>query len=284
MNKKLSLSLRLTLLALAPLLTQCVSSGKKKSAPAPAVLTAAPSPKTQAKADAAPPPAEAKADATAAGDDYDDLDEYAVEDMADPLEKINRATFWFNDKVYLCLFGPLSKGYEKLLPKPVRNGIDNAFENARYPVRVVNSALQGKFKRVGQHTEKFLLNTVCGVGGLIRVSDKFPTLAELPDEDTGKTFAKWGMGHGAYIVIPILGPSSVRDGTGLLADYAMNPVNWGVYWYGKYDWTSIPPSVNTLRVLPVQLATYNDTKRDAIDPYIAIRSGYLQFRQQAVSK
>lgn len=277
---KLSLGLKLVVLACVPLLTQCASIGKKKGAPVKAGPAATqPTPK---------PPESVKAltpDATqASGEAFDDLDEYAVVDMADPLEKLNRATFWFNDKVYLCLFGPLSKGYEKLLPRPARKGIDNAFENVKFPVRVVNSALQGKFKRVGLHTEKFLLNTVFGVGGLVRVSDKFPVLADLPEEDTGKTFAKWGMGHGAYIVIPILGPSSVRDGVGLLGDYAMNPVNWGIYWYGKYDWTSIPPSVNTLRVLPAQLGTYNDTKRDAIDPYVSIRSGYLQFRQQAVNK
>jgi len=277
---KLSLGLKLMVLACVPLLTQCASTGKKKGAlvkAGPAATQPTPQP---SEGDKARTP-----DATqASGETFDDLDEYAVVDMADPLEKLNRATFWFNDKVYLCLFGPLSKGYEKLLPSPARKGIDNAFENVKFPVRVVNSALQGKFKRVGLHTEKFLLNTVFGVGGLVRVSDKFPVLADLPEEDTGKTFAKWGMGHGAYIVIPILGPSSVRDGVGLLGDYAMNPVNWGIYWYGKYDWTSIPPSVNTLRVLPAQLGTYNDTKRDAIDPYVSIRSGYLQFRQQAVNK
>jgi phospholipid-binding lipoprotein MlaA len=119
---------------------------------------------------------------------------------------------------------------------------------------------------------------------LIRVSDKFPKLAELPDEDTGKTFAKWGMGHGFYLVIPFMGPSSLRDGVGLIGDYAMNPVNWGVFWSGSHDWTAIPPAMNTLRALPGQLALYDETKRDAIDPYLAVRSGYVQFRAASVKK
>jgi phospholipid-binding lipoprotein MlaA len=152
-------------------------------------------------------------------------------------------------------------------------------------VRFVNHALQGNFKRSGKETEKFLLNTIVGLGGTIRVSDKFPSLAELPDADTGMTFAKWGMGHGAYLVLPLLGPSSVRDGTGLIADYALNPVNWGIFWGGDdHDWTMIPPYANTLRALPSSLELYDSAKRDAIDPYISIRSAYVQFREEALRK
>jgi phospholipid-binding lipoprotein MlaA len=266
----------------APLLMQCTSvATSQKAVPEAAPLAVASTVKATTSAQTA-----GVAESAGAGSngEFDDLDEYAVVDMADPFEKLNRASFWFNDKVYLILFRPLSKGYEKVLPQRVRNGINNAFDNARLPVRVVNSALQGDFKRVGRHTEKFLVNTLGGLGGLIRASDKFPELAALPDEDTGKTFAKWGMGHGAYVVIPILGPSSIRDGVGLIADNALNPVNWGVYWRTEFDWTSIPPFVNTLRLMPPQLATYDDTKRDAIDPYIAVRSGYVQFRDEAVKK
>ena len=88
--------------------------------------------------------------------------------------------WWFLLKLYLLIFRPISKGYEKVVPKTARKGIDNAYDNIKFPVRLVNHALQGKFKRVGRETEKFLLNTVVGVGGLIRVSDKVPALAELP--------------------------------------------------------------------------------------------------------
>ena len=272
--KRLSLALRLLLLPLTALAVSCSSTAPKTAAPTVAAMNAG----KQAKADATKKPAK---DAKPAADD---LDEYAVVDIADPLEGLNRGTFWVNDKLYLVLFRPISKGYEKIMPRPVRKGVDNAFENVKFPVRFVNSALQGKFKRAGRETEKFLVNTIAGIGGLFRVSDEIDSLANIPEEDTGKTFASWGMGHGAYIVIPFLGPSSVRDGVGLVGDYALNPVNWGVFWKGKHDWTMIPPTANTLRALPTQLSVYDSAKKDAVDPYIALRSAYVQYRAEALKK
>ena len=275
--KTFSQILRLSLIAAIPLLSQCTSTPHKASAQPVSGMTAKKQDKPASIKVAAPVDA-AKPAPT------DDLNEYAVVEIADPLEGLNRATFWFNDKLYLIICRPISKGYETVIPKPVRKGIFNAFENVKFPVRFVNCLLQGKVKRAGLETEKFLLNTVAGLGGTIRMSDKVIALADLPEEDTGKTFAKWGMGHGAYIVIPFLGPSSVRDGVGLAADYALNPVNWGYFWGGKHDWTMIPPSANTLRMLPSQLQVYDDSKREAIDPYIAIRSAYVQYRDEAVKK
>lgn len=256
--------LRLALVAALPLLSQCTSSARKSSAAA-SIIPAAKEAATKAEP-------------------KDDLEEYDVVEIHDPLEKLNRGTFWLNDKLYLVIFRPISKGYEAITPKRLRKGIYNAFENVKFPVRLVNSLLQGKVKGAGLQTEKFLVDTVAGLGGMIRVSDKIDSLANLPDEDTGKTFARWGMGHGAYLVLPFLGPSSLRDGVGLAGDYAMNPVNWGYFWNGEHDWTLIPPYANTLRALPVQLSTYDDAKRDAIDPYISIRAAYVQFREEAVKK
>lgn len=272
--KSSSLLLRLALLSLVPMLSQCASVGRKGAEPVTAATVAAP-----VKADASTKPT---AGGSAAAPD--DLDEYAVVEIADPLEKLNRGTFWVNDKLYLILVRPLSKGYVKVLPKPVRKGIDNAFVNVRYPVRLINSALQGKFKNAGLETEKFLLNTVAGIGGIFKVSDKFESLAALPEQDTGKTFAVWGMGHGAYVVLPFYGPSSIRDGFGLAGDYAMNPLNWGIFWSGDHDWTRIPPAVDTLRLLPLNMDLYDNAKADAIDPYIAIRSAYVQLREETVKK
>jgi len=266
-------TLHVLLALILPLLTQCSTPPRKTTPAAPSAASV-----TAAKPSSVAPVGTATAD-------YDDLDEYAIVEIKDPLERINRGTFWLNDKMYMVLFRPLSKGYEKVVPKPLRNGVYNAYENAKYPVRLVNALLQGRLKRAGQHTGKFLVNTVAGLGGLIRASDKIPELADLPEEDTGKTFSVWGIGHGAYIVIPFLGPSSVRDGVGLVGDYALNPVNWPYFHIGhKADWTSIPPGGNTLRALPGQLSTYDETKRDAIDPYIAIRSAYAQYRAEFVKK
>ncbi|MCP5558418.1 MAG: VacJ family lipoprotein [Verrucomicrobiaceae bacterium] len=267
---------RLFVLASCLVLTQCAAPTRKGklAATPPAIPSATHAMVPETKA------APALTDTEMA----DELDDYAVIEISDPLERLNRGTFWVNDKMYLVLFRPLSKGYEKVLPQRLRKGIDNVFENARYPVRLVNCALQGKFRRAGLETEKFVLNTVGGLGGLMRVSEKIPSLQGIAEEDTGKTFATWGLGHGAYLVIPFLGPSSVRDGIGLIGDYALNPANWGAFWGGKHDWTIIPPSVNTLRALPSQLSAYDEAKRDSIDPYIALRSAYVQYRAEAVKK
>lgn len=215
----------------------------------------------------------------------DELDDYAEPSVSDPLEPFNRVMFKTNDCLYLVIFRPISKGYEFVFPKPVRKGIDNAFENVKFPVRFVNSALQGKFKRAGQETGKFLVNTLGGVGGIFRLSDKVPSLVNIPAEDLGQTLAKWGVGHGPFIVLPLFGPSSARETVGLAGDYALNPVNWGLFWHGggdwEHDWTIIPPSSNTLRSLPEQLEKYDAATKDAVDPYLSARSAFIQNRAEA---
>jgi phospholipid-binding lipoprotein MlaA len=218
----------------------------------------------------------------------DELDDYAEVAASDPLEPLNRVMFKMNDCLYLVAFRPISKGYQFVFPKPVRKGIDNAFDNVKYPVRFVNCTLQGKFKRAGQETGKFLVNTLGGLGGIFRVSDKVPDLENVPSEDLGQTLAKWGVGHGPFIVLPLLGPSSARETVGLAGDYVLNPVNWGFFWHGggnwEHDWTMIPPAANTLRSLPAQLEIYDAATKDAVDPYISARSAFIQNRADATKE
>src|SRR4029077_1902967 len=121
------------------------------------------------------------------------LDEYAAAPVADPLEPVNRGIFWLNDGIYTIVLRPISKGYEKVVPKLVRESLDNLFANAKFPIRFVNCALQGNFKRALQETGGFLVNSTIGFAGIVRQSDHFPALADVPAEDTGQTFAKWGI-------------------------------------------------------------------------------------------
>lgn len=217
---------------------------------------------------------------TASLDDYD-----AATEVSDPLEPLNRATFKLNDGLYNFVLRPISKGYTAVVPSPVRQGIDNVYENVKFPVRFVNSGLQGKFKRAGQEAQKFGVNTFAGFGGLIKQSDRIPSLANIPEEDSGQTLATWGVGHGPYIVLPVLGPSTAREVVGLAGDYALNPTNWGFALKGDADdWAWIPPTVNNLRQLPLQLEKYDDSKANAIDPYTAIRSTYIQNRNSAAKE
>ena len=106
----------------------------------------------------------------------------------------------------------------------------------------------------------------------------------MPAADTGQTFAKWGIGHGAYIVLPLLGPNSLRDTVGLAGDYVLNPVNWVTILYGGYAWTIAIPSTNTLRALPDQLGKYDSATKNALDRYLAARSSYIQYRREAALK
>jgi phospholipid-binding lipoprotein MlaA len=231
---------------------------------------------TKAATPPAPVAATTQVNATDALDDYDTVP------VSDPLEPLNRATFALNHGLYKVLFRPIAKGYTSIMPKPVRQGVDNAFENAKFPIRFVNSSLQGKFKRAGKEVQKFGVNTFAGFGGLIKQSDRIPSLVEVPSEDTGQTLATWAIGHGPFLVLPLFGPSSAREAVGLVGDYALNPVSWLFKLRGgaeKTEW--IPSAVNTVRSLPDQLQRYDSSRANSVDPYVSVRSVFYQNRQAA---
>lgn len=211
----------------------------------------------------------------------DALDDYGGDEAADPFEKLNRMTFKFNDDVYRFVVRPISKGYTTLTPKPVRKGIDNVFDNLRFPGRVVNSSLQGKMGLAGKEVQKFGMNTVLGVGGLFKVSDKVPSLVDLPEEDTSQTLAVWGFGQGSYAVLPIIGPGTLRDGFGLIGDTALNPISWLFLAGGSVaDLRWIPATTNTVRLMPSQLELYDQATANSVDPYLSVKSIFLQNRKK----
>ena len=268
MKRHTSLLSLLLVVSSVALLTSCASSSRKQPNPS----------SSAAVRDNKPQDRPFKAE-------EHDLDEYSdTASVADPLERLNRATFWLNDGVYTIVLRPVSKVYETVFPKPVRKGIDNAFENVKFPIRLVNNALQGNFRRAEQEIGKFLANTIIGFGGIVRQSDRIPWLADVPAADTGQTFAKWGIDHGVYIVLPVLGPSSLRDTVGLAGDYVLNPVNWVTILYGGYAWTIAFPSANTVRTLPDQLGRYDSATKHALDRYLAARSAYIQYRREVALK
>jgi len=218
---------------------------------------------------------------------YDDLDEYAVVEIPDPLEFINRPIFWLNDGIYLILVRPLAKGYEFLIPELIRDALRNVVTNVRYPIRVVNHTLQGRFDRTASETGKFLVNTTLGVGGIWKPSDKFPALADVPTADTGQTFAKWGVPHGFYIVLPVIGPKSLRDTVGYAGDIALNPLSYlgiiitGGELVGGPIWINAITGTDTVSGLPGQMEAYDTATENAVDKYIALRSSWVQLREAA---
>lgn len=242
---------------------------------------------------AAPPAFSAGAAAgtapTSSADEFGDAD-YAIPAVHafDPLEPVNRVIFNFNDKTYQYVFRPVSRTYVRVVPHPIRAGLSNFFTNLGYPIRVVNDLLQAKFKRAGLETGKFYVNTVAGLGGFIRISDDVPSLANIPATDMGLTFGVWRIHQGPYLVVPLLGPTTLRDGTGMVGDYFLNPLNWGEvlhlgYRNQDYWWWDISfVTADVLQKLPDLMILYESEKKAALDPYIAVRSSYLQYRAAQV--
>jgi len=251
---------------------------KATPTPAPAKITVAKPAKVQT----------AKSTGKSTAPANDDLDEYSdVALIADPIEPVNRGIFWVNHQFYRYILKPVSRTYDAILPKPVRKGVYNVFDNLEYPVRFVNDLLQCKFQRAGKETGKFVVNSTAGVAGIMKVSDRIPALTDVPPEDTGQTFAQWGIGHGPYIVLPLIGPKSLRETAGFAGDVALSPVTWVTFGVigGLGGATSLAVNYpNTARSMNGRMSAYDAVTKDAVDPYLATRSGYVQSRKQAVSK
>jgi len=217
----------------------------------------------------------------AAGAGPDDVAEVKV---YDPVEPVNRGIFWFNHQLYTYAAKPFSKAYKFVFPEAVRKGVRNAYDNIRFPVRFVNHTLQGRLDRAAQETGRFVVNTTAGIGGVMTPAEKIPALAEVPKSDTGQTFAEWGVPHGPYLVFPVLGPTSTRDLVGAAGDTVLNPVSWIAFIFPGAGWTvaaSVPSGAHTV---PDRMDIYDMATKDALDPYISARNGYIQYRDAAAQR
>lgn len=224
--------------------------------------------------------------APAVGEDFSNV---PVQQVDDPFLRVNRTVFGLNDKLNNIAIRPLAHGYAIVVPLPVRTSITNFFDNLQFPVRFVNSVLQGKLLRSAQETGKFVVNSTAGVGGLIRVSDYVTGLADVPASDFGQTLGVWGIPPGPYLVIPILGPSDCRDLVGFVGDYAISPLDWHalgiIHCAYISDAASIALSATRyVNGLPKAIDSYDQLKAGAVDPYVAIRDAYLSYRAAQIRK
>jgi phospholipid-binding lipoprotein MlaA len=222
--------------------------------------------------------------ATAANGDL--ADEFATDParVSDPLERFNRAVFTGNEHVYHFVLRPIARGYERAVPRPVRKGLTNFFDNIRFPLRFVGALLQGKGGRALRETGRFAVNTVGGIGGFARVSDRITALAPEPTEDLGQAFGRWGVSPGPFIVLPLLGPSSLRDLVGRAGDVALTPMYWK---FNHYDDWKVRLAVQTTDVVvaaPPLLHDYDTLRASALDPYLAVRDAYLARRAAEIRK
>lgn len=217
-------------------------------------------------------------------DDFDDEFDFDLEEphvsISDPLEPINRVFFHFNDKLYFWVLKPAATGYKAVVPSVARKGVKNFFTNLSFPVRFVNCLFQFKLKGAGQELGRFLLNSTLGVAGFYDIAeDQFEIKAY--DEDLGQTLGSYGIGHGFYIHWPFLGPSSVTDTIGDVGDAFLEPLHY-LEIKTKYDIAI--KAVEQVNDTSLSLGEIEDLKKAALDPYVAARDAYYQYRQNKIEK
>lgn len=202
-------------------------------------------------------------------------------EIQDPFENTNRAVFSFNTAVDKALIHPVAKGYNTVVPKPARTGVENVLRNLKSPVIFANQALQGDVTGAGTVLVRAVVNTLVGVGGLFDVaaSEGIPYEAE----DFGQTLAKWGVGHGPYLVVPIIGPSSLRDYVGYAVDSFADPLRWYLFNVDKEDIYYGKLGVEYLSLRASLVATLEELEKSSIDYYAATRSAYYQHREALIN-
>ncbi len=194
----------------------------------------------------------------------------------DPLEPYNRMMFRFNDAFYARVATPVSRGYAEVVEEKFRRGISNFFHNLSFPGRLINNLLQGRPVRGAKEVAGFVVNTTFGFGGLVKASEGIPALDPAPPEkDVDTTLSTWGVGHGIYIVWPIRGPSTLRSSAAMVGDSFLYPpvylepdsLRWGV------------SAGETMNELPGYMNMYQNMEEFGLEPYSAVRDGYVQHRE-----
>lgn len=203
-------------------------------------------------------------------------------DIFDPLSGYNRVITSFNDTVFTYAVNPISKGYAKITPEPIRKSLSNLIHNIQFPIRFVNNLLQGKFQNTSDELERFIVNSTVGIAGLF---DPAAIYMKMPahNEDFGQTLGHYGIGTGFHIVLPFLGPSNIRDIIGLGVDGYISPL---IYQKSLNKYKIPNNHIESVGIYSSQminknslnLGAYETLKKDAIDLYPFLRDVYEQKR------
>lgn len=209
----------------------------------------------------------------------------ADERAKDCFEKINRATFAFNMGLDKAIIKPVSKGYRKL-PSPIRTGTSNALNNLSNLITVPNNILQGDFSSALHNTTRFLINSTLGIVGIFDPANSFG-LERKEKEDFGQTLGVMGVGEGCYIVLPVLGPSTIRDTVGSMISFSGGDawynitvkndtqyVNESDYYYSK--------GLTGVDFRAKNLEAFESVEKNSVDLYATVRSIYLQDRKKKI--
>lgn len=193
----------------------------------------------------------------------------------DPLEPMNRAIFVFNDALDQAVLKPISEVYNQFTPDPFERGVRNFFGNIGEIRNATNNLFQGKWRETATSSGRFLINTTVGIGGLFDVATKIGLPVER--EDFGQTLGRWGVPTGPYLVIPVVGPSTIRDGSGTLADVWLSPLQYTDLTLVERGGLAALDGVQTRADL---LASEGLLRGDQ---YLVIREAYLSKREYDVN-
>ncbi len=274
MSKPISLLLALCLFA------GCATTSKSTQGNAPRKDEPA---QTAASTESPASEAAASDDALLAGLESEYKSDKAADDvknMKDPLKPWNLVWFHFNDKLHFWLVRPVAIGYGEVIPKPARTGLDNFFNNLKFPDRFVSCLLQGRWSDMGVVAARFGINTTAGGLGFYDLADKKCGLKER-NEDMDQAFGRWGIGQGCYLVWPFFGPSSIRGTFGLAGDIAANPLTWIPWPRAASIGVSTLNTVNATSLNPNQL---KELKGVALEPYVGLRQAYYENRKKLVAE
>ena len=205
--------------------------------------------------------------------------------VKDCFEPLNRATFSFNQGLDKVIFKPIAKAY-RVLPSPVRTGTNNALTNISSLITIPNNILQGDFKTAGVNTGRFVVNTTVGILGIFNAAEKIG-FSKYEKEDYGQTLGVWGVGAGCYLVLPVLGPSTVRDTAGSFMNALGGDPYYNASTHGNNEYLTKSDYILTKVLTGVDfraknLETWDNLEKNSLDFYASVRSLYLQDRQRKI--
>ena len=198
----------------------------------------------------------------------------------DPWENLNRGTFAFNQKFDKYLLSPVAKGYRFIFPSEIRTGVRNFLSNLTEPWTSINSIFQGDFTNTGNAIARFLINSTAGILGIFDVATEIGF--EKQKEDFGQTLAVHGVGPGPYLMLPFLGPSTLRDALGKITSLYADPVTLALERNDKDQWIWIGMAVKGVDFREQNLEKIDNLNATSVDFYATLRSLYLERRSSMI--
>jgi phospholipid-binding lipoprotein MlaA len=205
--------------------------------------------------------------------------------VKDCFESLNRSSFALNQGLDKAIFKPVAKGYRSL-PPTIRNGTSNVLVNLSSLITIPNNILQGEIKTAGINTGRFVVNTTLGILGIFNVAEKMG-FSEYEKEDYGQTLGVWGLGAGCYLVLPVLGPSTIRDTAGSFVNVLGGDPWYNISTHGNNEYLTKSDYMATKILTGVDfraknLETIENLEKNSLDFYASVRSLYLQDRQKKI--